>query len=98
MSGVYHRPAREITAVPGAAEPTLSAGQATATASGFRTLQSDFHDSETQQHEDVRLAAEKRRQATLAQQVLAECRLMSYAFCGAAGIKDCHGEANVAFR
>lgn len=64
LIGDYHLPAREIAAVPGAAEPTPDAAQATATASGFRTLESDFHDGETQQHEDARLAAEKQRQET----------------------------------
>jgi CBS domain-containing protein len=65
LIGDYHRPAWEIAATPGAAEPMPDAAQATATtASGFRTLESDFHDGETQQHEDVRLAAEKQRQET----------------------------------
>jgi hypothetical protein len=34
----------------------------TATASGFRTLEADFHNREAQQHDDARAAAEKHRQ------------------------------------
>jgi CBS domain-containing protein len=64
LIGEYHRPAWEIAAAPGAAEPTPSAAEATASASGFRTLEAGFYDAETQQHEDVRLAAEKQRQET----------------------------------
>ena len=51
--------------VHGAAELMPDAAATAATASGFRTLKSAFHDSETKIHEDTLIAAEKQRQETV---------------------------------
>jgi CBS domain-containing protein len=62
LFGEYHRPAWEVVSVRGATEPMPKGIKTTATASGFRTLEADFHNREAQQHDDARAAAEKHRQ------------------------------------
>jgi CBS-domain-containing membrane protein len=64
LFGEYHRPAWEVVSVHSAAELVPDLGETAATASGFRSLESDFHSSETRHHDDARLAAEKQRQET----------------------------------
>jgi CBS domain-containing protein len=64
LFGEYHRPAWDVVSVPGAAEPMPKRTKTTATASGFRTLEADFHNRAAQQYDDVRAAAQKQRQET----------------------------------
>jgi CBS domain-containing protein len=65
LFGEYRRPSWEVVSIHGAAELMPDVAATAATASGFRTLESDFHDSETKIHEDTLIAAEKQRQETV---------------------------------
>jgi CBS domain-containing protein len=64
LFGEYHRPSWEVVSVHGAAELVPDTAETAATASGFRTLESDFHSSETKHHDEARLAADKQHQET----------------------------------
>jgi CBS domain-containing protein len=65
LVGEYHRPTWQIVMANDAAGPIPNAAEAAATAAGFRALESDFHNSETQHRADQRLAAETQRQETV---------------------------------
>jgi CBS domain-containing protein len=62
LFGEYHRPTWEIAMAHDAGGPIPELAEPAATAPGFRTLESDFHSSETRHHDEVQLAAEKQRQ------------------------------------